>query len=114
MLYLAAIVFAAGVCFFWPTMLGYVSEKIPQSGALGLSLMGGIGMFGNSVFQAMFLGPKLDSVMAATKISSPNLTPNQVELVAGQSVLHSINILPLILIAAFGYLYFSSRKSANA
>ncbi len=114
MLYLAAIVFAGGVCFFWPTMLGYVSEKIPQSGALGMSIMGGVGMLGNWAFQSMFLGPRLDSVTASTKLSSPTLTPNQVELVAGQSVLHSINILPLILIAAFGYLYFSSRKSANA
>jgi hypothetical protein len=40
----AATVFAIGVCYFWPTMLGFVSERIPRSGALGLGLMGAIGM----------------------------------------------------------------------
>jgi len=40
----AATVFAAGVCYFWPTMLGVVSERVPRSGALGLGLMGAVGM----------------------------------------------------------------------
>jgi fucose permease len=40
----AATVFAVGVCYFWPTMLGVVSERIPRSGALGLGLMGTVGM----------------------------------------------------------------------
>lgn len=40
----AATVFALGVCYFWPTMLGVVSERVPRSGALGLGLMGTMGM----------------------------------------------------------------------
>ena len=40
----SATVFAVGVCYFWPTMLGVVSERIPRSGALGLGLMGTVGM----------------------------------------------------------------------
>lgn len=40
----AATVFAVGVCYFWPTMLGFVSERVPKSGALGLGLMGAVGM----------------------------------------------------------------------
>lgn len=40
----AATVFAVGVCYFWPTMLGFVSERVPRSGALGLGLMGTVGM----------------------------------------------------------------------
>jgi len=40
----AATIFAVGVCYFWPTMLGVVSERIPRSGALGLGLMGTVGM----------------------------------------------------------------------
>jgi MFS family permease len=47
--FVAAFVFAIGVCYFWPTMLGFVSEKIPESGALGLSVMGGIGNFSISI-----------------------------------------------------------------
>ncbi|NND70943.1 MAG: MFS transporter [Rhodothermales bacterium] len=41
----AATVFALGVCYFWPTMLGFVSERIPKTGALGLGLMGAVAMF---------------------------------------------------------------------
>jgi MFS family permease len=40
----SATVFAIGICYFWPTMLGFVSERIPKSGALGLGLMGAVGM----------------------------------------------------------------------
>ena len=40
----SATVFAIGVCYFWPTMLGFVSERVPRSGALGLGLMGTVGM----------------------------------------------------------------------
>ncbi len=40
----AATVFALGVCYFWPTMLGVVAERVPRSGALGLGLMGTVGM----------------------------------------------------------------------
>ena len=29
-------VFAIGVCYFWPTMLSFVAEKIPSSGALAI------------------------------------------------------------------------------
>ncbi|MGE4633378.1 MAG: MFS transporter [Planctomycetota bacterium] len=43
-IFLTATVFYAGVCFFWPTMLGFVSERMPNSGAMGLCLMGGAGM----------------------------------------------------------------------
>jgi len=43
-IFAAATVFAIGVCYFWPTMLGVVSERVPRSGALGLGLMGTVGM----------------------------------------------------------------------
>lgn len=48
--FLAAGVFALGICFFWPTMLGFISENIPESGALGLSIFGGAGMLSTSIF----------------------------------------------------------------
>jgi len=50
MMYLTAFVFAVGICFFWPTMLGFVSEKLPETGALGLSIFGGAGMLSTSIF----------------------------------------------------------------
>lgn len=49
----AATVFALGVCYFWPTMLGFVAERVPKSGALGLSIMGGAGMLAVSFLQPL-------------------------------------------------------------
>ena len=100
MLYVAAIVFAIGVCFFWPTMLGFVSETMPKTGALGLSLMGGAGMLGNWAYQSFFIGPKLDALKAASV--------NEVD--AGRMVLADINILPVILVVAFAALYLMKGK----
>ena len=39
-----AAIWAVGIAYFWPTMLGFVSERNPKSGALGLGVMGAIGM----------------------------------------------------------------------
>jgi MFS family permease len=103
-LYGATVIFAIGVCFFWPTMLGFVNEYIPKSGALGLSLMGGMGMLGNWAYQSFFIGPRLDA-----------LTNSGVkELEAGQNVLNSIALLPVFLIVAFGLLYFNRHRFENA
>ena len=53
MVYIAATVFALGVTYFWPTMVGFVSENIPTSGATGLALIGGAGMFSGFLFQPL-------------------------------------------------------------
>jgi fucose permease len=50
----AAAVFAVGVCFFWPTMIGFVSENLPKTGPLGLSLMGGVGLMSTSLVLPYF------------------------------------------------------------
>jgi MFS family permease len=45
----AATVFALGVCYFWPTMLGVTSERFPKGGALLLGIMGAAGMLATSI-----------------------------------------------------------------
>jgi hypothetical protein len=40
----SATIFAVGICYFWPTMLGLVAERNVRGGALALALMGGAGM----------------------------------------------------------------------
>jgi MFS family permease len=107
-LYVAAVVFAVGVCFFWPTMLGFVSENVPKSGALGLSIMGGVGMLGNWAFQTYYIGPRLEEKKQALEIGG--MVKNQAELMAGREILSTINILPVILVLAFGALWLMSRK----
>jgi hypothetical protein len=40
----AGTVFAVGVSYFWPTMIGVTSERVPKGGALALAMMGAVGM----------------------------------------------------------------------
>jgi len=63
-LFAAATVFALGVCFFWPTMLGFVSESFPETGAVGLAVMGGVGMLSVS-FVLPVMGRVFDQGIAA-------------------------------------------------
>lgn len=57
MTFVTAAIWAVGIAYFWPTMLGFVSERNPKSGALGLGVMGAIGMLA-----AFFVTPWLGSV----------------------------------------------------
>ncbi len=59
-IFAAATVFAVGVCYFWPTMLGVVSERVPRSGALGLGLMGTVGMATVGLFTSPQMGAVAD------------------------------------------------------
>jgi hypothetical protein len=56
----SATVFALGVCYFWPTMLGVVSERVPKGGALALALMGGMGMLASGMVASPWLGKIAD------------------------------------------------------
>src|SRR5699024_6065331 len=60
MAYVAAVIFALGVCYFWPVMIGTAAKRAPKTGALGLSLLGGIGMFSTAIFQPI-IGNWIDS-----------------------------------------------------
>lgn len=108
MVFLAAIIFGMGVCFFWPTMLGFVNTNMPETGALGLNLMGGAGMFAVSIY-TMFMGSYYDEIV---KSSNGN------EALAGQQILHTTLIIPCALVVAFLglniYMRGKSRKTAAA
>jgi MFS family permease len=110
-LYFAAFIYALGICYFWPNMLGFIAESMPQTGALGLSIMGGIGMFSSSMFQPIIGGWIDDNkVVAVTK----GLTGDVADLAAGQATLSNMLIFPAILIAAFAGLYFFGKKVKHA
>jgi len=106
MVYVSAILFAIGVMYFWPTMIGFVSEYIPKSGALGMSIIGGAGMFATGIWQPV-IGSWLDT--AREPALDAGLTADQAELAAGQSTLGNIVYFPVVLIVLFGIL-FSQRK----
>lgn len=60
MAFAAATVFALGVCYFWPTMLGFVAERVPRGGAFALALMGGMGMLAVGVVTTPMIGSIAD------------------------------------------------------
>jgi len=107
MIYPAAILFAIGVMYFWPTMIGFVSEYLPETGALGLGVMGAAGMFATGIWQPV-IGKWLDSAKG-TAIAS-GIGEEEASVIAGQATLDNLAVFPAILIIAFGFLYFYMRK----
>ena len=98
MTYVAAILFAMGVCFFWPNMLGFVAEKIPLSGAIGMSIVGAFGMFSTSIWQPI-IGGWIEADREAAKVQG--LADKDLDLAAGQATMLTMTTFPAILIALF-------------
>ncbi len=111
MAYVAAVFFALGVAYFWPTMIGFVAERIPLSGALGMSIIGGVGMFSTSIFQPI-IGGWIDSDLATKE--AEGLTGEALELAAGQATLGTMVTFPVILIVLFTILYFWQKGKKPA
>ena len=107
MVYVAAIFFALGVCYFLPNMIGYVAEKIPASGALGMSIVGGMGMFSTSIFQPI-IGGWIDN--STVEQAANGLTGTSLDLAAGQQTLTYMISFPGVLIVLFTILYFWQRN----
>lgn len=49
-------IYAVGKTFFWPTMLAVVGDRYPQTGAVAMSIMGGIGMLSAGLIGGPGLG----------------------------------------------------------
>ena len=58
---LAATIYGFGKTFFWPTMLGVVSERFPKGGALTLGMVGGVGMLSAGLLGGPAIGYQQDS-----------------------------------------------------
>src|SRR5581483_1932725 len=52
----ALAVYALGKTFFWPTMLAVTSDRFPRTGAIAISIMGGIGMMSAGLIGSPGLG----------------------------------------------------------
>ncbi len=132
---IGAAVFAVGITYFWPTMLGFVAENVPRSGALGLAIMGGAGMLSTSLILPLmgsFYDQNLVKAAAdvlpetlnwATEVSKAKEGTDaydwlqQVKQIAGPITLRYMAVLPLILVAAFGGFlvgFSTSKKQATA
>src|ERR1041384_3101394 len=95
MAYVAAVVFALGICYFWPVMIGSVAQRVPKSSALGMSIVGGVGMFSTSIFQP-FIGSWIDSARISN--TAKGLTGDALELATGQEALLKMMTFPAILV----------------
>jgi len=121
--FLPATIFAFGICFFWPTMLGFVSENLPKTGALGISLMGGAGML-SFAFVLPFMGKLYDSktlehmpaeytleALHTIKADHPDLgILKAAQLTAGIETLQLVAILPVVLTVVFVGIYLTQRR----
>lgn len=128
-IFAAAIIFGIGVCYFWPTMIGFVAEYIPKSGALGINLMGGAGMFAVSLYTIFMRGyydeliakhlpsgADLNNYLSAPEGSSLAGALHEAKNLAGPEVLQTTLMIPIFLVFAFGGLifYMRSRKKISA
>ncbi|MEQ1623369.1 MAG: hypothetical protein RLY89_436 [Bacteroidota bacterium] len=119
MLFVGAIVFGMGVCYFWPTMLGFVSENLPKTGAIGMNFMGGAGMFAVSVYM-MFMGGYYDRLISGKLPAGADMKQyadaapgtefanvlNEAKKAAGPEIINATLIIPVILAVAFAGLFF--------
>jgi MFS transporter, DHA2 family, metal-tetracycline-proton antiporter len=53
---IALTVYAVGKTFFWPTMLAVASDRFPRTGAVAISIMGGLGMMSAGLIGSPGLG----------------------------------------------------------
>jgi MFS family permease len=61
----AVTIYGLGKTFYWPTMLGVISERFPKGGALALGFSGGVGMLSAGILGGPMIGYKQD--YAATR-----------------------------------------------
>jgi MFS family permease len=54
--FIALAVYGIGKTFFWPTMLAVASDRYPRTGAIAISIMGGIGMLSAGLIGSPGLG----------------------------------------------------------
>ena len=125
MIFVGALVFGMGVCYFWPTMLGFVSENLPKTGAIGMNLMGGAGMLAVSLYM-IFMGKHYDALVAAKLPAGADIQVynqaaagtdyanalDQAKKAAGPAIINFTQMIPLVLIVAFIGLniYMRGRK----
>ena len=90
--FISAAVFAIGITFFWPTTLAFISENMPESGAFGLSLMGGLGNLSVAIVLPL-MGRYLDNSV-------------------GVEVIQRMSILPAVLFLCYLILQFYQKNKA--
>ena len=108
MTYVAAIIYALGICYFWPVMIGSVAHRVPKSSALGMSIVGGVGMFSTAIFQPI-IGGWIDAARA--KNANEGISETALELATGQDALMKMLAFPVILIVLFTIFFIWQKNT---
>jgi MFS family permease len=118
MIFVGALIFGMGVCYFWPTMIGFVAENLPKTGAVGLNLMGGAGMFAVSLY-LIFMGGYYNNLVESKLPAGVSEAEKATLLIeakkaAGPEIINITLVIPIILVVAFTGLviYMKNRKKA--
>jgi MFS family permease len=77
--------YAIGKTFFWPTMLAVASDRFPRTGAVAISIMGGIGMMSAGLIGSEGLGYGKDRFSAAALEESAPETYNEYKVEEGDA-----------------------------
>jgi fucose permease len=108
MAYFAAIIYGLGYCYFWPVMVGAVAQRVPLSSALGMSIIGAVGMFSSGIFQPI-IGGWIDSSRA--EYTAQGLNGSALDLATGQATLEKMITFPAILIVLFAIFFFWQKNT---
>lgn len=102
-IFVSATVFAFGIAYFWPNMLGLVAERCPMSGALGLAIIGGMGSLGGAIIQPV-IGSIFDS----------ELQRHSSQLAAGAVTIQYLIVIPVFLAVVFTVMLIRQRKTSKS
>jgi MFS family permease len=106
-IFFAATLYAIGKTFFWPTMLGVVSEQTPRGGALTLNAIAGIGMLsvgtlGFPFIGALQAGKQINAVAASEEAKAvPGLVENGALTVTQDRAIYEVITYSAIDLDAF-------------
>ena len=114
----AAIVWAFGVCFMWPTMLAAVAQRYPRGGPWTIGLTGFAG-----ALAIQFVLPVLGSIYDQAKLAraggaaafeaaqkAGGTRYAEILAYAAKTSFQTVALIPVVLFAVFGVLWFLERR----
>ena len=115
----ASTLWALGICYFYPTMIGAVAERYPAGGALMIGLMGFAGGLATQ-----FLLPVMGNIFDQAKLTAAGGVAEfsalegealaDVLRMASTQSFQIVAVIPLCLIPVFAILWFVERRRSYA
>src|SRR5690606_26178840 len=93
--FVALSIYALGKTFFWPTMLAVVSDQFPRTGAVAMSVMGGLGFLSAGLLGGPGLGYSKDRFAAEALQASNPVVYEQVQAETPSRFLWLSEVFPI-------------------